>query len=175
MKSITKNITKKIYGNELISKRDRLTSEISRYWKILANENVIKKDATRNYDMKSLLTLIYNLYDDLVITKLRIQCANLGINFKDLSKDANVINIYKLSAVNEIYVKLSEMMKYHVIKPATKAKLGKAIKVKEELTFNYLRKERDKYSLLSNTLNKKIADFNDNISLETEIPTFLVA
>ena len=44
-----KSITKTIKPNMLIDKRDKLTNEISRYWKIIATENVLKKGLTRNY------------------------------------------------------------------------------------------------------------------------------
>lgn len=108
---MTKSITTDIKPNTLITKRDSITSEISRYWKIIATENVIKKGVSRNYDLKSLLVRIKALYDQLILIKLRIQCANMGMKLKDLPKDANIINIYKLSALNEYYVKLDEMMK----------------------------------------------------------------
>ena len=51
---MTKSITTDIKPNTLITKRDSITSEISRYWKIIATENVIKKGVSRNYDLKNL-------------------------------------------------------------------------------------------------------------------------
>lgn len=51
----------------------------------------------------------------------------MGIKLKDLSSDANIINIYKLSALNEYMVKLDEMMKHHTINPVLKAKRGKKV------------------------------------------------
>lgn len=90
---MTKSITTDIKPNTLITKRDSITSEISRYWKIIATENVIKKGVSRNYDLKSLLVRIKALYDQLILIKLRIQCANMGMKLKDLPKDANIINI----------------------------------------------------------------------------------
>lgn len=170
------NIANKIKPNILITKRNNLTNEISRYWRILATENVVKKGFTRNYDLKSLLVQIRNLYDELVIVKLRIQCANLGTKFKDLPKDANVINIYKLSALNEYYVKLDEMIKKHTISPTLKAKKGKkGLAITEELTCNYLRARQNECLLTLNELNKAIADFNDNTDLDEEVPIFLAA
>ena len=80
---MTKSITTDIKPNTLITKRDSITSEISRYWKIIATENVIKKGVSRNYDLKSLLVRIKALYDQLILIKLRIQCANMGIKLKD--------------------------------------------------------------------------------------------
>ena len=174
---MTKSITTDIKPNTLITKRDSITSEISRYWKIIATENVIKKGVSRNYDLKSLLVRIKALYDQLILIKLRIQCANMGMKLKDLPKDANIINIYKLSALNEYMVKLDEMMKHHTINPVLKAKRGKkGLAVNEELTYNYLRAKKNECSLPLNELRKKIAEFNDNTDLnEEEIPLFLAA
>lgn len=173
MKSITTNIK----PNILINKRDSLTSDISRYWKIIATENVVRKGFKRNYDMKALLTQIRAMYDELVIVKLRIQCANIGMKFRDLPKDANIINIYKLSALNEYYVKLGEMMKDHTINPILKAKKGKkALAVTEELTRNFLRAKQNECTLMLNELRKAIADFNDNTDLNDDsAPLFLIA
>ena len=101
----------------------------------------------------------------------------MGIKLKDLSSDANIINIYKLSALNEYMVKLDEMMKHHTINPVLKAKRGKkGLAVNEELTYNYLRAKKNECSLPLNELRKKIAEFNDNTDLnEEETPLFLAA
>lgn len=167
----------KIKANQLIDERNRITNEISRYWDILATENVVKKGVKRNYDMKQLLIHIKALYDQSIIVKLRIQCANLGMKIKDLPKDANIINIYKLSAYNEYYVKLDEMMKKHTINPAIKMKKGKkALSITEELTYSYLEREKNRISILLNKLRKDIADFNNDTDLTDDtIPLFLVA
>ena len=96
-----RSITKTIKPNMLIDKRDKLTNEISRYWKIIATENVLKKGLTRNYDLKSLLIHIRATYDELVIVKLRIQCANMGIKLKDLSSDANITGLIEYIDLNQ--------------------------------------------------------------------------
>lgn len=173
---MAKSITTDIKPNTLITKRDSITSEISRYWKIIATENVIKKGVSRNYDLKSLLVRIKALYDQLILIKLRIQCANMGMKLKDLPKDANIINIYKLSALNEYYVKLDEMMKKHIINPILKAKKGKRnLDVTEEITRNYFRNKQSKCLITLNELRKAIADFNDNTDLSDDTaPLYLV-
>lgn len=173
MKSITTNIK----PNILITKRDKLTDEISRYWRIIKTENVIKKGFKRNYDLKALLVRIRAMYDELLIVKLRIQCANMGMKFKDLPKDANIINIYKLSSLNEYYVKLGEMIEKHTINPVLKAKKGKrALTITEELTCSYLRGKQNECTLNLNELRKAIADFNDNTDLSDDsAPLFLIA
>lgn len=173
MKSITTNIK----PNILITKRDKLTDEISRYWRIIKTENVIKKGFKRNYDLKALLVTICAMYDELLIVKLRIQCANMGMKFKDLPKDANIINIYKLSSLNEYYVKLGELIEKHTINPVLKAKKGKrALTITEELTRSYLRGKQNECTLNLNELRKAIADFNDNTDLSDDsAPLFLIA
>ena len=173
---MTKSITTDIKPNTLITKRDSITSEISRYWKITATENVIKKGVSRNYDLKSLLVRIKALYDQLILIKLRIQCANMGMKLKDLPKDANIINIYKLSALNEYYVKLDEMMKKHTINPILKAKKGKRnLGITEKITRNYFRNKQSECLITLNELRKAIADFNDNTDLSDDTaPLYLV-
>lgn len=173
MKSITTNIK----PNILITKRDKLTDEISRYWRIIKTENVIKKGFKRNYDLKALLVTIRAMYDELLIVKLRIQCANMGMKFKDLPKDANIINIYKLSFLNEYYVKLGKLIEKHTINPVLKAKKGKrALTITEELTRSYLRGKQNECTLNLNELRKAIADFNDNTDLSDDSASlFLIA
>lgn len=40
---MTRSITTNIKPNILITKRDKLTAEITRSWRIIATENVVKK------------------------------------------------------------------------------------------------------------------------------------
>lgn len=171
------NFTTNIKKNPLIAKRDNLTNEITRNWKIIKTENVVKKGFTRNYEIDALFNYTLSLYDQLTIVKLRIQCKNMGIRIKDLPADANIINIYKLSALNEYYVKLGELMQYpYTIDPVLKAKKGKkGLSVTEKLTRNFLREKQIACNLRLNELRKKIADFNDNMEEEDEVPLFLTA
>lgn len=166
-----------IKGNTLINERNRITNDINRYWNIIATENVVKKGTIRNYDLKALLNQIKALYEQLVIIKLRIQCANMGIKIKDLPRNANIINIYKLSAYNEYFVKIDEMLRKHTINPIIKIKKGKkALSVTEELTYSYLKNIKDKIAIECNQLRKDIANFNDSNDLSDDtVPLFLVA
>ena len=161
--------------SKLIDQRNKLTNEIARYWKIIETENVIRKGATRNYDLKNLLNEIISLYDKTIDVKIYIQCANMGINVTQLPKEANIFNIYKLSAYNELCVKLDEMIRKHTINPLIKLKKSKrALGVTEQLTADYLKNIKAKYELQCNSLRKNIEDFNNNTDLE-EVPTSLTA
>ena len=50
MKSITSKYAK--------TRRDELSKEITKYWNIIKNENVISTEAKRNFDLKVMLTKI---------------------------------------------------------------------------------------------------------------------
>lgn len=161
-----------VKADYLIAKRDSLTKEINRYWSIINSENVVRKGYTRNYDMKNLLHTIRRLYDEQVVIKLRLQCANMGMKLKDLSLDANVINIYKLSALKEYYVRLGMI---RTIDPVKKAKKGKrALSVTEELTRNFITARKTEVKLLINTLEKKVKDFNADTDIDLSNDTSLI-
>lgn len=162
--------------NKLIEERDQLTVQIAKMWDIIATENVIRKGCVRNYDMKMTLIHIKHLYDKVINVKLQIQCANMGIKLKDLPENANIINIYKLTAYNNYIVKVDEMMKKHTINPLVKIKKGKRkLTVTEELTYSYLEREKNRYTLLANKIRKEIENFNNNTEIDNTVPTYLVA
>lgn len=162
--------------NKLIEERDQLTVQIAKMWDIIATENVIRKGCARNYDMKMTLTHIKHLYDKVINVKLQIQCANMGIKLKDLPENANIINIYRLTAYNNYIVKVDEMMKKHTINPLVKIKKGKRkLAVTEELTYSYLEREKNRYTLLANKIRKEIENFNNNTEIDNTVPTYLVA
>ena len=55
-----KKIDLEIKANTLVDKRNSLTAEISRYWKIIENENVIKKNISEEQIINAALTLYEN-------------------------------------------------------------------------------------------------------------------
>lgn len=173
---MTRSITTNIKPNILITKRDKLTRLLVA-GELQLQRMQLKKVLLVIMIYEHQLTHIRAMYEELVILKLRIQCANMGMKFKDLPKDANIINIYKLSALNEFYVKLGEMAKEHTINPVLKAKKGKRnLDITEELTRTYFRNMQNGCLLTLNSLRKAIADFNDNTDLSDDsAPLYLVA
>jgi len=173
-------LTTNVSPNTLIEKRKNLCLEIARYWRVIETENVLEKGRKRNYDLKNLLVYIRSLYDQLIFVKLQVQCLNIGISIKDLPKDANIINIYSLSALREYYTKLDELKKDgKTINPKVKSKYGKKrLAVTEELTRNFVEKSQKDISLEINTLLKNIADFNESVTqstIENSAPKYLTA
>ena len=160
--------------NILIQKRTNLENQLNRYWSIIEKENVIPKGKVRNYNLKAILSTLKPLYDQLVEVKLRIQCANLGMKYKDLPSDANIINVYRYSALSDYKKRLTMIMNKYTISPNTKKKYGKRnLRVTEELTSDYLKKLIDECTLPINKLQKSITDFNDNMTIEEEVPEYL--
>lgn len=45
-------------SNEIISRRDTISKEITKYWGIIRAENLVEKSYKRNYDLKALLKKI---------------------------------------------------------------------------------------------------------------------
>ena len=154
-----------ICPNALITKRDILIAEIRRYWHVIGSENIVRKGTPRSYDLKSLLTYITTLSDDLVVVKLKIQCANMGIKFSDLPANANIINIYKLSALRDFYVQLDALKKDgKTINPVVKAKYGKKrLTITEEITRSYVSYKQKEIDLKCNELLKRIDNFNNTL------------
>lgn len=165
------NIVKVDY---LIAKRDQLTTDINKYWRIINTENVIKKGFSRNYDMKVLLEKIKELYEEQVVVKLRIQCVNMGMKLRELSPDANVVNIYRLSAMKEYSIRLGIV---NTINPTQKAKKGKRkLPVTEVLTHNYIKARQAECQLVINELDKKVKEFNSKMKVDlSEAPMCLAA
>lgn len=79
MKSITSKYAK--------TRRDELSKEITKYWNIIKNENVISTEAKRNFDLKVMLTKISEMSEERLLMKLYLQCINMGYKkFSDLQQ-----------------------------------------------------------------------------------------
>lgn len=159
MKSITSKYAK--------SHRDTLSKEITKYWTIIKNENVISKQATRNYDLKAVLTKIQEMAEERMLMKLYLQCINMGYKkFSDLPAENNYYTIFSLSEKQE---QLFHLGKIRTIDPKLKrAKGKKALNNTEELTSAYISTLKNKLQLEINKLNKDLEDFNNNAELNIE-------
>lgn len=167
MKSITSKYAK--------TRRDELSKEITKYWNIIKNENVISKEATRNFDLKILLTKIEEMAEERILMKLYLQCINMGYKkFSELPTSNNYLTIFSLSEKSE---QLFHLTKVRTIDPKIKrAKSKKGLNITEELTSAYITNLKNKLQLEINKLNKELEDFNNNAELNIEsAPIALVA
>lgn len=159
MKSITSKYAK--------TNRDNLSKEITKYWNIIKNENVISKEATRNFDLKALLSKIQEMAEERMLMKLYLQCINMGYKkFSELPANNNYLTIFMLSEKNE---QLFHLNKIRTIDPKIKrAKGKKGLNITEELTSSYITTLKNKLQLEINKLNKDLEDFNDSAELDIE-------
>jgi hypothetical protein len=155
----------KIKSTDIITNREKLNKDIMRYWGIIRTENVIDKNATRNYDLKSLLNAITDCANKRIETKLDSMAINLGFATRsDFPKDSIYPIIYTLSEKNEYFVQLGLIP---TINPGLKTKLGKKKLYKtEELTADYINKLKNNLQLEINSLKKKLEDFNSKAELD---------
>lgn len=159
MKSITYKYAK--------NRRDELSKDITKYWTIIKNENIISKGTIRNYDLKVLLTKIQEMAEERILMKLYLQCINMGYKkFSDLPAENNYYTIFSLSEKQE---QLFHLGKIKTIDPKIKRAKGKKnLNISEELTSAYISNIKNKLQIEINKLNKDLEDFNDKTELDIE-------
>lgn len=158
---------KSITSKYIINRRKELSNDITKYWNIIKNENVIPKDGKRNYDLKALLTKIEEMADERILLKLYLQCINMGYKkFSELPETNNYLAIYTLSEKTEQMFHLS---KIRTIDQKLKRSKGKKnLNTTEELTSAFINTKINKLQLEVNKLQKDIEDFNNNATLDIE-------
>lgn len=159
MKSITSKYAK--------NRRDELSKDITKYWTIIKNENIISKETIRNYELKVLLTKIQEMAEERILMKLYLQCINMGYKkFSDLPAENNYYTIFSLSEKQE---QLFHLGKIKTIDPKIKRAKGKKnLNISEELTSAYISNIKNKLQIEINKLNKDLEDFNDKAELDIE-------
>lgn len=158
---------KSITSKYIINRRKELSNDITKYWNIIKNENVIPKDGKRNYDLKALLTKIEEMADERILLKLYLQCINMGYKkFSELPETNNYLAIYTLSEKTEQMFHLS---KIRTIDQKLKRSKGKKnLSTTEELTSAFINTKINKLQLEVNKLQKDIEDFNNSATLDIE-------
>lgn len=158
---------KSITSKYIITKRKELSNEITKYWNIIKNENVIPKGAIRNFDLKKLLEKIQEMADERILLKLYLQCINMGYKkFSELPATNNYLTIFTLCEKQE---QLFHLSKIKTIDPKLKrAKGKKGLNNSEELTSAYISTLKNKLQLEINKLNKDIEDFNESAIFNIE-------
>ena len=157
----------KIKPLSIISGRDNVSLSITKYWNIIRSENVIDKRQKRNYELKEVYRKILEMSEARIIFKLKQQCFNMGMQIKDLPANANIINVFRLTELNERKVQL---MKVRTIDPKIKKKKGKRALTKTEvLTSDFVKKEIQNIDLAINEIKRKMDEFN-NMELEDSAP-----
>lgn len=158
---------KSITSKYIITRRKELSNEITKYWNIIKNENVIPTGAKRNFDLKALILDIQAKAEERILLKLYLQCINMGYKkFSELPITNNYLDIFTLSEKQE---QLFHLSKIKTLDPKLKRAKGKKnLDKTEELTSAYISSLKAKLQLEINALNKKIEDFNNDAELNIE-------
>lgn len=158
---------KSITSKYIIDRRKELSNNITKYWNIIKNENVIPKDGKRNYDLKALLTKIEEMADERILLKLYLQCINMGYKkFSELPESNNYLAIFTLSEKSE---QLFHLSKIRTIDQKLKRSKGKKnLNTTEELTSSFINMRINKIQLEVNKLEKEIENFNNSATLEID-------
>lgn len=158
---------KSITSKYIITRRKELSNEITKYWNIIKNENVIPTGAKRNFDLKALILDIQAKAEERILLKLYLQCINMGYKkFSELPITNNYLDIFTLSEKQE---QLFHLSKIKTLDPKLKRAKGKKnLDKTEELTSAYISSLEAKLQLEINALNKKIEDFNNGAELSIE-------
>lgn len=158
---------KSITSKYIITRRKELSNEITKYWNIIKNENVIPTGAKRNFDLKALILDIQAKAEERILLKLYLQCINMGYKkFSELPITNNYLDIFTLSEKQE---QLFHLSKIKTLDPKLKRAKGKRnLDKTEELTSAYISSLKAKLQLEINALNKKIEDFNNGAELSIE-------
>lgn len=160
---------KSITSKYIITRRKELSNEITKYWNIIKNENVIATTATRNYNLKELLVKIEEMAEERILLKLYLQCINMGYTkFSELPSTNNYLDIYTLSEKQE---QLFHFSKINTINTKLKRSKGKKnLNIKEELTSDFITNKIKNLQLEVNKLEKSIEDFNNKAHIDIEEP-----
>lgn len=174
MKSITSIYLLGDKNKGKIGRIKEISNEITFFWNKIKEENVIPKEAKRNYDLKALLQKIETLSEERILLKLYMQCINMGYKkFTELSKDNNYLNIFTLCEKTE---QLFHLSKIKTLDPKLKRSKGKKnLDKTEELTSAYIAGLKNKLQLEINKINKDITDFNEKAELNIEAPALSLA
>lgn len=174
MKSITSIYLLGDKNKGKIGRIKEISNEITFYWNKIKEENVIPKEAKRNYDLKELLQKIKTLSEERILLKLYMQCINMGYKkFTELPKDNNYLNIFTLCEKTE---QLFHLSKIKTLDPKLKRSKGKKnLDKTEELTSAYIVGLKNKLQLEINKINKDITDFNEKAELNIEAPALALA
>lgn len=158
---------KSITSKYIITRRKELSNEITKYWNIIKNENVIPTGAKRNFDLKALILDIQAKAEERILLKLYLQCINMGYKkFSELPITNNYLDIFTLSEKQE---QLFHLSKIKTLDPKLKRAKGKKnLDKTEELTSAYISSLKARLQLEINALNKKIEAFNNGAELNIE-------
>jgi len=164
----------KFTSKDIITLRDNICKDKTKYWKIIKSENVMSNKEKKaglgsGCDLKVLHNQILQMSDKLIKTKLMLNAINNGITKFDFdeAKKTHYYRIYKACELKEQLAHWEEILKKHTLNPALKAKAGaKGLGKTEIFSSAKIASIKKNLQLEINKIDAEIAKFNDNTTLE---------
>lgn len=161
-------------SKDIISARDNICKDKTRYWRIIKSENIMAKNAKKaglgsGFDLKALYNTITQMADNLIKIKLMLNALNNGeTKFDyDKAKKTHYYNIYKACELKEQLAHWEEIAKKHTLNPTAKKKAGKAgLSKTETFSIEKITAIKKNLQLEINKIDAAIAKFNNETTLE---------
>lgn len=169
---MTKKTIKFNSGN-IINIRKKLDIDITKYWHIIRNENVmstkaIKANMGSGMDLKALYNAITQMQQKRIIIKGMLMYLNMGItkfNLEEFKKTNN----YSIFAACEAKEAIAQLKMIPTINPTEKSKKGiKGTGKKETFTSAKIASIINKLQLDANKYDAQLTQFNDNTEIEID-------
>lgn len=142
--------------SSIIDYREKIDKKINFYHDVLKTENIVNKNSKRNYNLKKVITKIFDLSHQRVLAKLDNLCINLGYKSRtELPKSSIYPIIYELSEKTELIVRLSKIPTLPKKNPSKT----------EELNKGYINNLINGLKLEAISLRNKLEIFNNEENL----------
>lgn len=173
-----KNNTIKLKSADIIAKRDEISTEISKYWKIIRAENIlsskeIKAGLGSGKDLKALYNTITQLQQKRIKTKALLMYLNMGyteFKYDEFKKTNN----YSIFAACEAKEAIAQLKMIPTIDPTAKAKKAKStLGKKETFTSAKIASLLKNLQLEANKYNAEMEKFNSSTEISFSDPTFI--
>ena len=164
----------KLNSGNIITIRKKLDADITKYWRIIANENVMSSKAIKanmgsGMDLKALYNTIMQMTEKRIVIKGMLQCLNMGIltfNYDDFKKTNNY-SIFAACEAKEAIAHWKMILEKSTINPKEKAKKTlKGTGKKETFSSAKISSLIKILQLKANKYDAELAKFNDNTEID---------
>lgn len=161
----------KLNSSNIINIRKKLDADITKYWKIIRNENVMSKKAIKanigsGLDLKSLYNQITQMQNKRVLIKGMLMYLNMGITTFDTKKFKKTNN-YSIFMAGEAKEAIAQLKMIPTINPTLKAKKGlNALGKQETFTSAKIASLIKDLQLTANKYDTAMEDFNSKTEID---------
>lgn len=173
-----KNSTIKLKSADIIATRNEISTEISKYWKIIRAENIlstkeIKSGLGSGKDLKALYNAITQLQQKRIKIKAILMYLNMNYTNFDY-EEFKKTNNYSIFAACEAKEAIAQLKMIPTLDPTAKAKKAKStLGKKETFTSAKIASLIKKLQLEANKYDEQMEKFNASTEITFSDPTFI--